>query len=127
MSKDFSHLREWLVRERSNAEPGMVVLECVPSRSGMSMSVYDRGELLFNIKGTLELGECLARFLEEAFEPELSQNQNEIPARAFCGDSLYLDGGKGLPLMMQVAQALHLKVTRSESKAGTLLIIERGA
>lgn len=130
MSKNFLYLRQWLTGETYSpaCPPRPVILECIPSRSGLSMSVYDREELLYRINGTNgtdRYGRALARFLETAFESELSEAQNRIPARAFCGDSLYLDGERGVPVMAQVAEAIGLSVQVHETRSSTLLIIQK--
>lgn len=131
MSKDFSYLRNWITGEGypKDCPSRPVILECIPSRSGMSMTVYDRGERLYTINGcngTDRPGRALAKFLEACFQPELAEHQSIIPARNFCGDSLYLDGERGVEALSQVASIIGLKVHQSESKAGTLIIIEKG-
>lgn len=46
MSKDFYYLRRWITGE--GYPPGTplrpVILECIVSRSGVSMGIYDRGK-----------------------------------------------------------------------------------
>lgn len=160
MSKDFSHLRVWLTGEGYGAEPGMVILECVPSRSGMSMTVYDRGERLYSINGYGfdRIGTALGIFLESQFQPELfnlskrilrreSQERkltvpvnviletrdqfsglhfpSEIDANWNPDYTVSLDGACGFESMIEVADAIGLKVHQSESKAGALIIIQK--
>lgn len=153
MSNDFSHLRHWLTGEGygPNYIPRPVILECIPSRSGMSMGVHDRGERIFTVNGCGfdRIGTALATFLESHFQPELgnvARKLRPIPndpettphwmkwsrSKEFFGFewdrsfAVHLEGATGFESMQSVAEALNLKVTRSESKAGTLIIIEKG-
>ena len=146
MSKDFSHLRRWITGEGYPADcPSRpVILECIPSRSGASMTVYDRGERIFTVNGCGfdRHGVALAIFLESQFRPELLSAARQrfctMPVQEwrrvgnFPGfeynpvkDRFSLTGEAGLTSMSEIASIIHLKVTRSESKAGTLLIIEK--
>lgn len=144
MSKDFSYLRHWITGEGypKDCPPRPVILECIPSRSGMSMAVYDRGERIFTVNGCGfdRIGTALGMFLEAQFQPELklafpkgepygctSAFDTSIPGCFVNADgSMWIDGGYGFSSMQGVAEAINLKVTRSESKAGTLLVIEKG-
>lgn len=138
MSKDFLHLHHWLMgwpgQDAARHEPRAVILECIVSRSGMSMAVYDRGERLYAINGYGfdRLGCALAEFLERCFQPELCRafNANGILASRYrsgtVDEHVFLDGACGFSSMAEIAQAIGLKVHQSESKAGTLIIIEKG-
>ena len=163
MLKDFTYLRSWITGEgyHPSFQPRPVILECIRSRSGMSMTVYDRGERLFTINGCGfdRLGCALAEFLEACFMPELEAwaephiatiaerkktegikatcSWEQIPGfygtrfntagqkLGFVNGRVALEGSAGFESMVQVANAIGLKVHQSESKAGTLLIIER--
>jgi len=107
----------------------------------MSMTVYDRGERLYSIGGYGfdRLGCALSGFLEACFQPELLSLDSKIhsgEAPKPCGflgaslrsdkESVELDGACGSEAMIRVADAIGLKVHQSESKAGTLIIIEKG-
>lgn len=142
MSKDFAFLKTWL----DHPNPRPVVLECIPSRSGLSMAVYDRGERIFTVNGYGfdRLGCALAEFLERCFTPELAK----LGAGGFSGTHhnagasftaldmaapwepanirVSLNGCCGFSSMSEIAKAIGLKVHQSESKAGTLIIIEKG-
>lgn len=148
MSKDFSHLRHWITGEgyAPNCPSRPVILECIPSRSGMSMTVYDRGERLYAINGYGfdRLGCALAEFLCSQFTTELKElaaqgyeSTHHVAGSAFQSVNMAepwaepdwrvtLEGACGFEAMRSIAEAIHLKVTRSESKAGTLIIIEKG-
>lgn len=156
MSKDFSFLRDWL----NEPDPRPIILECIPSRSGLSMGVYDRGERIFAVQGCGfdRLGCALAEFLELLFQPELfnlskrilrreSQERkptvpvnviletrgqfsglhfpSEIDANWNPDYTVSLDGACGIESMIRVAEAIGLSVHLSETKAGTLIIIQR--
>lgn len=132
MSNDFSHLREWLARERSNAEPGMVILECIPSRSGMSMSVYDRDRLMFRVPSAAcggGTGKALAHFLADHFQPELMAWIGTASKRVNAGHQweghFVFEYGLDLDSVVQVAEAIGLKVQAHETRTSTLLIIEK--
>ena len=137
MSKDFLYLRRWLTGEGYSADcPSRpVILECIPSRSGMSMSVYDRGERIFTVNGCGfdRIGTALGEFLEACFQPELiaapwhPARRPKFHPEHKAPVHVYLDGATGFESMAEIAQAIGLKVYRSESKAGTLIIIEKGA
>lgn len=125
MSNDFSHLRAWLT---TTNRP--VVLECIVSRSGLSMTVYDRGERLYSINGYGfdRIGTALGEFLEVCFQPELSRwmgsaSSHSLGARAW-ERRIYLDGACGIESMIKVADAIGLSAQLSETKAGTLIIIQ---
>lgn len=161
--KDFSHLRHWITGEGypKDCPSPPVILECVPSRSGLSMTVYDRGERIFMVQGCGfdRIGAALGEFLERLFQPELfdlsrrilrresqerklivpvnvileERNQftglhfpSEVDASWEPDYIVSLDGATGFESMQSIASAINLKVTRSESKAGTLIIIEKG-
>lgn len=130
-----------------------IILECIRSRSSLSMTVYDRGERLFTVQGCGfdRIGSALDRFLMANFYPELlafarmAKRHHNAGAGGFYsldgfygfyyhpstdghgGEGTDLDGACGFEAMQSVAQAINLKVTRSESKAGTLIVIERGS
>lgn len=155
--KDFTYLRHWLTGEGygQGFEPRPVILECIPSRSGMSLQVYDRGERLFSINGCGfdRLGSALAEFLERLFQAELEAlalsrlDINTRPEKPFgwmdipgfygtrfnfhgqklgFGNGLVaLEGSAGFEPMAQIAESIGLRVHRSESKSGTLIIIEK--
>lgn len=147
----YFYLRQWLTGDGygKGFEPRPVILECIRSRSGMSMQVYDRGERIFTVNGCGfdRIGSALGRFLEELFQPELSElartcrpQDSDIPDHArrwtytkdFYGLSWNLDfkvslqGASGVESMIEIAKAIGLKVHLSESKAGTLIVIEKG-
>ena len=136
MSKDFSYLRHWITGEGYGPDTPSrpVILECIPSRSGMSMGVYDRGERIFTVNGYGfdRLGCALAEFLEACFQSDLLEMRSH-PARSATfrkGEvkptRIHLEGMAGFSSMSEIAQAIGLKVHQSESKAGTLIIIEKG-
>jgi len=165
MSKDFSYLHHWVMgwpgEDASRHEPRAVILECIPSRSGMSLTVYDRGERIYAINGCGfdRLGCALAEFLEACFQPELNnlarrvltgewqdkhcfltnpllpkraalsgfhtKENNDLPG-VFDHAKGSLRGAVGFSSMVKIAQSIGLKVHQSESKAGTLIIIEKG-
>ena len=136
MSKDFSHLRAWITGEGypKDSPSRPVILECVPSRSGASMTVYDRGERIFTVNGCGfdRIGAALGEFLERLFQPELIAMSSH-PARFATfrkgqvePSRIHLEGACGFEAMRSIAEAIALKVTRSESKAGTLIVIEKG-
>lgn len=136
MSKDFSYLRHWITGEGYGPDTPSrpVILECIPSRSGMSMAVYDRGKRIFTVNGCGfdRVGTALGEFLEACSQPELrgAWSSALVKMGAYSGhgndDTVYLDGASGFESMSAIAQAIGLKVHQSESKAGTLLIIEKG-
>lgn len=135
MSKDFSYLRHWITGEGYGPDTPSrpVILECIPSRSGMSMAVYDRGERIFTVPSPACGGgvhKALDRFLEACFVSELSAiHPTWPPSSKERGYDLYGRGPKvgseDFESAAKVAEAIHLKVTRSESKAGTLIIIQK--
>lgn len=163
MSNDFSYLRHWITGEGypKDCPPRPVILECIVSRSGMSMGVYDRGERLYSINGYGfdRIGTALGEFLERLFQPELfdlsrrilrresqerklivpvnvileERNQftglhfpSEVDASWEPDYIVSLGGACGFGSMQSVADAIGLKVHQSESKAGTLIVIEKG-
>lgn len=128
MSKDFSFLRDWL----NEPDPRPIILECVPSRSGLSMTVYDRGERIFTVQGCgfYRIGAALAEFLERLFQPELRELDEVTELGTRAGFRAYashvsLDGACGIESMIRVADAIGLTVHLSETKAGTLIIIQK--
>lgn len=155
MSKDFSYLRHWITGEGYPADcPSRpVILECIPSRSGASMTVYDRGERIFTVNGCNfdRIGTTLDRFLMNCFYPELlafaRKAQRHYNAgsggfyllKDFYGlyyrpstdghsrEGVLLDGACGLESMSQVAGAIGLSVQVHEARASTLLLIQRRA
>lgn len=135
MSADYAYLRHWLTREGygKDTDPGIVILECVPSRSGMSMTVYDRGEALFRVNGCGfdRGGTALGTVLETLFRPELMawgrpQSSEALARQAVRisrkGDYI-LTGEAGQESMRGIAEAIGLNVHFSESKAGTLIVL----
>lgn len=152
MSKEFSHLRHWLTGEDylKDCPPRPVILECIPSRSGMSTTVYDRGERIFAVNGCGfdQIGTALATFLESQFQPELCKfavqqfrdKKADFPNHsdwvtlknfpgfgyhAYGAELVHLDGATGFSSMQQVAEAIGLSVQLSETKGGTLIIIQK--
>lgn len=130
----FLYLRHWLTGEGYSPDwpPRPVVLECIPSRSGVSMTVYDRGERIFTVNGGGfdRIGTALGDFLEACFQPELRELDYAIELGSLPGFRAYashvsIDGGTGFESMAALAQSIGLSVTRSESKAGTLIIIQK--
>jgi hypothetical protein len=148
MSKDFTFLRHWITGEgyHASTEPRPAILECIPSRSCMSMTVYDRGERIYTINGYGfdRLGCALAEFLEACFMLELKQLCLMADAPKEPGSDweytpgfsglryhrfkrlVQLEGATGFESMREIANAIGLKVRQSQSKAGTLIIIEKG-
>lgn len=139
MSKDFSYLRTWL---QNGHRP--VLLECVPSRSSLSMTVYDRGERLFTVQGYGydRIGTALAHFLAQQFYPELLAFARTAKRQFYSlegfsgfyyrpspdghgGEGVSLDGACGFSSMQSVADAIGLSAQLSETKAGTLIIIQK--
>lgn len=144
---DFTYLKNWL--DRPNPRP--VVLECQASRSGMSMSVYDREKLLYRINGCGfdRIGTTLDRFLMNCFYPELlafaRKAQRHYNAgsggfyllKDFYGlyyrpstdghsrEGVLLDGACGLESMSAIADAVGLSVQVHEARSSTLLIIQK--
>lgn len=152
----YHYLRQWLTREgySQDSEPRDVILECIRSRSGMSMTVYDRGERIFTVNGCGfdRLGTAAAIFLETLFQPELSalaeriltRESQEKHGRALVNPLLErrkdfygmrfkdeklpevsLAGACGLESMQAIAQAIGLRLEQSESKVGALLIFKK--
>lgn len=133
---DFSHLKTWL-----NNGHRPVILECVVSRSGLSLSVYDREKLLYRINGCGfdRLGCALAEFLEALYQPELTLAMMQGPVGYGChfkthskGKSLAeepasvsLDGYCGIESMSEIARAVGLTVQVHETRSSTLLIIQK--
>lgn len=135
MSNDFLYLRHWITGEGYGpdcpARP--VILECIRSRSGMSMGVYDRGERIFTVNGCGfdRIGTALGDFLETCFQPELFAAPSH-PARKvkfhpqhIAPVRVSLEGATGVNSIIEVANAIGLSVSLSESKAGTLIIISK--
>lgn len=128
MSKDFSYLKTWLDNARRP-----VVLECVPSRSGLSLSVYDREALMFRVPAAACGGgnyTALDRFMEACFTRELASiNTNWPPEFRERGYDIYGRGPKvGSPDMdsaIKIAEAIGLTVQVHETRSSTLLIIQR--
>lgn len=134
MSKDFSHLRVWLTGEGypKDCPSRPVILECIPSRSGLSMGVYDRGERIFIVPSAVcggGLGLALSRFLCAQFQPELMAWIGTASKCVNAGHQwegrFVFEYGLDFENVVAVAEAIHLKVTRSESKAGTLIVISK--
>lgn len=132
--KNFDYLRAWLTGEGYGPSyiPRPVILECIHSRSGLSMAVYDRGERIFTVNGCGfdRIGAALAEFLERLYQPELRELDEVTELGTRPGFRAYashvsLDGACGVESMIKVADAIGLKVHQSESKAGTLLVIEK--
>lgn len=130
----YFYLRHWLTGGSFDPERFRrpVILECIPSRSSMSMGVYDRGERIFTVNGCGfdRIGAALGEFLEACFQPELdsawcSALVRHGAHRAASDPFVHLDGASGFESMAQIADAIGLKVCRTESKAGTLIIIQK--
>lgn len=138
MSKNYTYLRHWITGEDygPSFQPRPVILECLRSRSGMSMGVYDRGKRIFSVNGCGfdRIGTALGGVLEACFQDELAGfTENEeglggaysLGVFGAPGKPVRLDGAYGFESMRKVAAAIGLEVTQSESKAGTLLIIQK--
>ena len=122
---DFFYLKDWL--DRGNRP---VILECVPSRSGMSLSVYDREKLLYRINGCGfdRLGCALAEFLERLYQPELWEWLTTAPLNTVQGwgkDHVILVGEAGIESMRSIADAIGLHVQVHETRNATILIIQK--
>lgn len=128
---DFTYLKNWL--EGPNPRP--VVLECQVSRSGLSMSVYDREKLLYRINGCGfdRLGCALAEFLEALYQPELVSLRDfddEMQLKPLPGfhrgpGRIHLEGARGFESMSAIAEAIGLTVQVHETRSSTLLIIQK--
>lgn len=133
----FDYLRNWI-------DTGSAVnLECIASRSGMSMAVYCRDERIFTVQGCGfdRIGTAIGYFLEPLFQPELQATMEADPAREYAckgwfGCKLYgacirpdgsisLDGGCGERSMQAIAEAIGLKVETSSLRNSTLITIEK--
>lgn len=145
---DFTYLKTWLSHGHRP-----VILECVPSRSGLSLSVYDREKLLYRVNGCGfdRYGCALAEFLETLYKDELETiafaGTLHVPATisnlgdpsrmweympGFCGmrrnratRKVSLEGMTGIESMREVAEALGLSVQIHETRSSTLLIIQK--
>ena len=150
MAKNYSFLRTWLTGEGYPAGSLLrpVILECRGSKSCLSMSVFDRGELLFRVKGYGDRnGTALARFLEELFQPELNAlakvqtewaphlpadlSGNRYPARfpgwewnARTGRSS-LEGATGFASIADIAYEIGLSAEGYRLKDSTIIFITK--
>ena len=133
----FNYLRNWI-------DTGSTVhLECIASRSGMSMSVYCRDERIFTVQGCGfdRIGTAIGYFLEPLFQAELKATMEADPARPYaakgyfgcklygailCPDgSIRLEGGCGERSMQAIAEAIGLEVTTETMRNSTLISISK--
>lgn len=134
---DFTFLRHWIMgspgQDASRHEPRPVILECIPSRSGMSLTVYDRDNAIFRVPGAAfggGLNAALDHFLESCFVPELSTINTAWPEWAReRGYDLYGRGPKVgsdcIETSIKIADAIGLSVQVHETRTSTLLIITK--
>lgn len=134
MPADFSYFKDWIIAGHRPA-----ILECIPSRSGLSLQVYDRGKRIMTVNGYGfdRIGTALGKFLETLFQKELltwacsldeTKHAHVLPHGAFLSPvsgRVYLEGASSVESMSKVAEAIGLKVQLSESKAGTLILISK--
>lgn len=133
----FDYLRNWI-------DTGSAVnLECIASRSGMSMAVHCRDERLFTVQGCGfdRIGTAIGDFLEPLFQAELKATMEADPAREYAckgwfGCKLYgatfgpdgsisLEGGCGVHSMQAIAEAIGLEVTTDSLRNSTLISISK--
>ena len=156
MAKDFTFLRTWLTGEGypPGSLPRPVILEYRRSKSGQSLSVFDRTDLLFRVKGfgfhligTALVGMALARFLEKLFQPELNAlakaqtdwaphlpadiSGNRYPTRfpglewnALTGRSS-LEGATGFDSMGRIADGIGLSAEGYQLKNSSIILITK--
>ena len=110
---DYSHLRNWLTGEGYPVgfHDRPVILECRPSKSGMTMGIFDRDKKIFTVRGPgfSRIGTALGEYLETLFQqalwalaqregaappakPEEAFNWRDIPG--FYGTRVNFSGAK---------------------------------
>ena len=124
--KDFTYLKNWITY--SNPRP--IILECEPSRSGMSLAVWDRDRKIFTIGGCGfdRIGCAIARVLEHCWQAELDACP-EVPAKygARVHDGrVNLEGACGYSCMQEIGALIGLKIGVYDSHHGTVIHITKG-
>lgn len=124
---DFSFLKNWLDDGRRP-----VVLECQVSRSGMSMSVYDREKLLYRVPSPACGGgiqKALEVFLASLFQPDLmtliGAATRLVPVGHQWEGRFVFERYCDLDATLWAADAIGLTVQVHETRSATLLIIQK--
>lgn len=122
--KDFTYLKNWI----DYGCPRPIILECERSKSGMSMSVYDREKKIFSIGGCGfdRLGCAIARVLEHCWQAELDASDADgmYGARRYNGH-LQLEGMTGWQCMTEIGAKIGLKIAVYDSRHGSIIHITR--
>jgi hypothetical protein len=135
----YAYLKDWI----AFPDPRPIILECIPSRTGMSLQVYDREKRIFAIGGCGfdRIGCAIAQILENLWQNELRaffsdpDIKIEINGRfahfpdfyGVCrgeGD-IYLQGMSGEQSMKSIGSAIGLRIRTYDSKSGTLIHITK--
>jgi hypothetical protein len=103
-------------------------LQCVASRSGMSMSVYHEVERVMTVRGCGidRLSVTIGRILEECYQPEL-QHDKDFRGFPVVNGRVVVDGNLGRQQMRLVAAALGLTLDFSLLRDNAVLITLRKA
>ena len=123
----YLYLKDWI----NHPDPRPIILECVSSRSGMSMSVYDRDRKVFSIGGSRfdRIGCAIAEFLENVYRAELDANQTAITgkygAKLLQNGHVILEGMSGESSMRDIGKAIGLKIRVYDAHSSTMIHITR--
>ena len=126
MSKDLSYLKAW----PEMPYPRPIILECERSKSGMSMSVYDRDEKIITIGGCGfdRIGCAIARLLESVWGEELQANSDKLGgmygARIVEGN-VSLEGMTGYNCMIDIGKVIGLDIRVFDSRHGSIIHITK--
>ncbi len=121
---DFSYLKNWI----DFPVPRPIILECERSKSGMSMSVYDREKKIFTLGGCGfdRIGCAIARVLETCWQAELDgvDDTGLYGARRYNGH-VHLEGATGYECMAQIGRLIGLNIRVFDSRHGSIIHITR--
>jgi hypothetical protein len=122
--KDFSYLKDWI--KGNYHRP--IILECLSSKSGMSMAVWERDRKVMTVQGCGfdRIGSAIGDFLETLYQTELMENREVVTALygAKCyNGKVILEGMCGESSMREIGKVLGLSIRVMDGHSSTLIHI----
>lgn len=123
--QDFVYLKNWI----NFQEPRPIILECEPSKSGMSLSIWDRDRKIFTIGGCGfdRVGCAIATVLTHCWQTELdtSDATSLYGARRKDDGRVSLDGACGAGCMQAIGKMIGLNIHTYDSHHGVIIHIAK--